>query len=229
VTNGSSVPLRPVGFRPPLLPVLLLGLALGIVIGLGVGRATSVAPASTATPRAAGSSPSATARGAWVTGASVAPDLMQAYYATRETSAGLAPVVCTTDQGLACQGVPARLVADVESKMPASPQIPGPSDLWPALGPAHLAQAGGGVHAILIDDLSPALYSEVVLQVARAGQSWTGTTVTPVNVNGAVVVVDLGRLAVGQYVVLIRQVLSVPPDPHGLVETWSAIGIEVDP
>jgi hypothetical protein len=52
--------------------------------------------------------------------------------------------------------------------------------------------------------------------------------VTPVSVNGAVAVMDLGFLGVGRYVVLIRSVYSVPPDRYGLVEAWKAIGVEVD-
>lgn len=227
MTNGSSVHLHPVGGRSPALPVALLGVAVGVLLGLGLGRATSIAPVATTTPGPA-ASPPATTPGAWITNASVAPDLMQAYYATRVTSAGLAPVLCTTDSGLACQGVPAQIVLDLANATPAPGQIPSPDDLWPRLGPAHLAQAGGRVHAILIDDLSPALYSQVVVQAAGPGQSWTAKTLTPISVNGAVVVMDLGRLGVGRYMVLIRQVFSVPPDPHGLVESWKAIGVEVD-
>lgn len=229
MTNGSPVHLHPVGGRSPALPVALLGVVVGILLGLGLGRATSIAPAATTTPGLA-ASPPATTPGAWITNASVAPDLMQAYYATRVTSAGLAPVLCTTDSGLACQGVPAHVVLDLENATPAPGQIPSPEDLWPQLRPAHLAQAGGRVHAILIDDLSPAVYSQVIVQVLGQGQTWTNgdTSVTPVSVNGAVVVMDLQMLGVGRYVVLIRQVFSVPPDPHGLVESWKAIGVEVD-
>jgi hypothetical protein len=225
VTSGSPAPLRSVGVRAPLLPGLLLGLALGLIVGLGLGHATSVTPAPTASP-AAGASPSATTS-AWVTNASVAPGLLQAYYATRVTSAGVAPVVCTADPGLVCQGVPAYSVAYVENGTPASPQIPGPAELWTQLGPAHLARAAGAVHAFLIDDLSPALYSQV--DILGPGEPWTDNApVTSVSVNGAVVAMDLGRLGAGQYVVLIRQVFSVPPDRQGLVEHWKAIGLEVD-
>ena len=229
MTNGSTAPLRPTGLRPPLLPVLLLGLTLGLAIGLGLGRASSSAPRAT-TPPVAGASPSATTSGAWVTGATVAPDLLQAYYTTRVTSSGLAPVVCTTDAGLACQGVPAHRILDLVNGTPASPLIPSPDELWPQLGPAHLMQTGGTVNVLLIDDLSPALYSQVDIQVAGQGEPWhAGGFVTPISVNGAVVVMDLRLLVVGRYVLLIRQILAVPPDPHGLVESWKAIGIEVDP
>jgi hypothetical protein len=227
VTDDSPAPLRSVGLRSPLLPVLLLGLALGLLIGLGLGHATSVpqVPHPT-TGSAVGTSPSA-GTPAWVTNASVAPDLMQAYYATRMTSAGIAPVVCTADDVLSCQGVPAYRVASFENGTPASPQIPGPGELWPQLGPAHLAHSGGAVHALLIDDLNPALYSQA--DILGPGEPWTGgAPVTSVSVNGAVVVMDLGRLAAGQYVVLIREIFSVPPDRQGLVESWKAIGIEVD-
>ena len=228
MTSGSSAPLRPVGARPPLLPVLLLGLGLGLLVGLGLDRATSVAPAATAAP-VAGASPSATTPGAWVNGASVAPELMQAYYATRVTSAGLAPVLCATDPVLACQGVPAHRVLDLANAVPASPQIPSPDELWPQLGSVHLTQTSGLVHVLLIDDLSPALYSQADVQLAGRGEPWhDGGSVSLVSVNGAVVVMDLGSLGVGQFVVLIRQVFAVPPDRHGLVESWKAIGIEVD-
>lgn len=225
MTNGSSVHPGPVGSGPPLLRVLLVGLALGLLIGLSLGHATSVTQAPTTSP-AAGASPSATTP-TWVTNGSVAEDLMQAYYATRVTSAGVAPVVCTTDNGLVCQGVPAYSVAYLQNGTPASPQIPGPGELWLQLGPVHLAQVGGTVHAMLIDDLSPALYSQV--DILGPGEPWTATApATSVSVNGAVVVMDLGRLGAGQYVVLIRQVFSVPPDRQGLIESWKSIGIEVD-
>lgn len=228
VTNGSSVHPGPLGSRSPLLPILLVGLALGIAIGLGLGRAPTAPPAPTAAASASGAPPSATPSRAVVAGASVA-DLMQAYYATRETSAGLEPVVCTTETRLACQGVPARMILNVEGANPTLPPIPGPDELWPQLGPVRLTHVGGGVDTILMDDLSPALGSQVVVQMAGPGQSWSGTTLTPVLANGAVAIVDLGSMAPGRYVLLIRQVLAVPPDPQGLVESWKAIGIEVDP
>lgn len=227
MTSGPSAPLRPVASHTPLPAVLLLGLALGLVIGLGLSRATSIAPS--AAPPGASASPPATTPETWVTGASVAPDLMQAYYAIRETSAGLAPVVCTTDTGLACQGVPAHPVLDLADATPTSPKIPNPDELWPELVPVHLAQTGGAVNVLLIDDLSPALYSQADIQVAGQGEPWHARgSVSPVSVNGAVAVMDLGRLVVGRYVVLIRQIFAVPPDPHGLVENWKAIGIEVN-
>ena len=179
-------------------------------------------------PPGAGASPSAAPADVWVTGGSVAPGWMQAYYATRSTPAGLAPVACQADAGLACLAVSARMVADLESTTPALPQIPGPDALWPQLAPAHLGRPGATVHVILIDDLSPALSSHADVQVALPGPDLAARPqVTSVSVNGAVVAMDLGNLAVGRYVVLIRQVFSLPPDPHGLVETWKALAIEV--
>ncbi len=215
--------------RLPLVPALLVGIALGVVIGLGLAQVTPVAPKATATSAvdAASSSPSPSP---WITSASVAPELMQAYYATRETSAGLAPVVCTTAYGLACQGVPAHDFSHVEGASPET-QIPGPNELWPQLsGIAHVNGAGTPVDVIVIDDLSPALFSQVAVLTSSPDQrSWTdlGAALTPVSVNGAVAAVDLGPLARGVYVVLIRQVFSVPPDRYGLQQSWKVIGVEV--
>ncbi len=74
----------------------------------------------------------------------------------------------------------------------------------------------------------PVLLVGMALGLVVGRQTWQpGPQVTSVSVNGAVVAMDLGNLAVGQYVVLIRQVFSLPPDPRGLVETWKALGIEV--
>ncbi len=215
--------------RPPLLPVLLVGVAAGVALGFGLAQVTPVAPQATATSAVDATSSSPSPR-SWITDASVAPELMQAYYATRVTSAGLAPVVCTTAYGLACQGVPSHEVKQVEGAS-LETQIPGPNALWPQLaGIAHVNGTGNPVDVIVIDDLSPALFSQVaVLEPSPDQRTWTdsGAAVTPVSANGAVAVMDLGRLAGGTYVVLIRQVFSVPPDRYGLQESWKAIGVEV--
>ncbi len=90
--------------------------------------------------------------------------------------------------------------------------------------------AGTPVDVIVIDDLSPALFSQVaVLKPSPVQRTWTDSraAVTPVRVNGAVAVMDLGRLAGGTYVVLIRQVFSVRPDRYGLHESWKRLGVEV--
>lgn len=229
MTNGPSVRLHSIDPRSPLVPVLLVGVLVGVVIGLGLAQVTPVAPKATATSGvdATSSSPYPSS---WITNASVAPELLQAYYATRVTSAGLAPVVCTSAYGLACQGVPAHEVANVEDASPET-QIPGPNELWSQLtGIAHVNGAGTAVDVIVIDDLSPALFSQVAVLMPSPDQmSWTdrGAAVTPVSVNGAVAAMDLGRLVGGTYVVLIHQVFSVPPDPNGLVQSWKAIGVEV--
>lgn len=229
MANGPSVRLHSVDPRPPLVPVLLVGVAVGVLIGLGLAQVTPVAPKATATNGVEATSSSPSPR-SWITHASVAPELMQAYYATRVTSAGLAPVVCTTVYGLACQRVPAHEVSPVEGASPET-QLPGPNELWSQLpGIAHVNGAGKPVDVIVVDDLSPALFSQVtVLKPSPDQTTWTasGAVVTPVSVNGAVAVMDLGRLVGGTYVVLIRQVFSLPPDPHGLVESWKAIGVEV--
>jgi hypothetical protein len=86
---------RPLGFRSPLLRVLLLGLALGVVIGLGLGRATLRCPGFHRDPP-----------GGWIVTVrhdcgsmghrsvgGIGPDA--GVLGDRETSAGLAPVVCT--------------------------------------------------------------------------------------------------------------------------------------
>lgn len=212
-----------------MVPILLVGVVVGVVIGLGLAQVAPVAPRATATGAVDATSlrpnPSS-----WITDASVAPELMQAYYSTRETSAGLAPVVCTTVYGLACQGVPAHEFTHVVGAIP-SPQIPAPAELWLELpGIAHVNGAGSAVDVLVIDDLSPALVSQVtVLMPSPDHTTWTdsGAAATPVSVNGAVAVMDLGHLVGGTYLVLIRQVFSVPPDRYGLVETWKAIGVEV--
>ena len=215
--------------RSPLVPALLIGIALGVVIGLGLAQVTPVAPKATATS-AVGATSSSPHPSSWITSASVAPELMQAYYATRVTSAGLAPVVCTTAYGLACQGVPAHEITHIEGASPET-EIPGPSEMWPQLAAiAHVNGAGAPVDVIVVDDLSPALFSQVAVLIPSPDQrSWTdlGAAVTPVSVNGAVAVMDLGPLARGAYVVLIRQVFSVPPDRYGLHQIWKVIGVEV--
>ncbi|MHB8959278.1 MAG: hypothetical protein ACYDAN_06595 [Candidatus Limnocylindrales bacterium] len=229
MSNGASVRLHSVDPRPPVVPVLLVGVLVGVVIGLGLAQVAPVAPkaAATSAADAASSSPRPSS---WITSASAAPELLQAYYATRDTSAGLAPVVCTTVYGLACQGVPAHEFTHVEGAIP-SPQIPAPAEMWLQLpGIAHVNGAGSAVDVLVVDDLSPALVSQVtVLMPSPDRTTWTdsGAAATPVSVNGAVAVMDLGRLVGGTYLILIRQVFSVPPDRYGLVETWKAIGVEV--
>ena len=226
--NEPPILLQPGSTRARILPVGLLALAAGIVMGMWLGRATPALPTATATAEADATG-SIGSLGPWIADASVAPELVQAYYATRVTSAGLAPVVCTTGVRLACQGVDGHAVVDTEAMSPAAVQIPGPDELWPELTPAHLDRSGAAVDTIVADDLSPALYSQVTYKALGTGQSWTdGASVTSVSVNGAVVFMDLGSLSIGQYVVLIRQVFSVPPDRYGLHEGWKAIAIEVD-
>ena len=228
MTNGPSVRLHSIDPRSPLLPVLLVGVLIGVVIGLGLAQVTPVAPRATATSGVDTSSANP-GPSSWITNASVAPELIQAYYATRETSAGLAPVVCTTAYGLACEGVPAHEVSPVEGAS-LETQIPGPNELWSQLaGIAHVNGAGSPVDVIVIDDLSPALFSQVVVLTPNPDQAtWAkGVAVIPVSVNGAVAAMDLGSLPHGAYVVVVRQVLSLPPDPHGLVESWKAIGVDV--
>jgi hypothetical protein len=235
VVNEPPIRLNPVGSRPWGLPVVLLSLAVGVGMGLWLGRATPAGPTVIATEAAtatgeASATASSTTQGRRIVTASVAPDLMQAYYFTRVTSSGLEPVVCTTGTVLACKPVAAHEVLDIERSSPAPVPIPGPDDLWAQLTPVHLDRAGAAGDVIVVDDLSPALFSQIVYQPVGVGLSWTdgGSSVTPVSVNGAVAIMDLGFLGVGRYVVLIRSVYSVPPDQHGLVEAWKAIGVEVD-
>ena len=165
--------------------------------------------------------------GPWIVTASVAPELVQAYYATRQTSAGLSPVVCSTGVELACQGIAALEPLDPGATDPAEAQIPGADGLWPALTPAHLDVAGALIDTIIADDLSPALYSQVALQASGSGGSWTAADLVPPVSVGAVAFMDLGPLPAGRYVVVIRQVFSVPPDRYGLYESWKAIGLQV--
>lgn len=218
--------------------IVLVALAAGLVgLWLG-GMMTGTGPVATTAgtlrviaATASFASPASGSAGThWIVGGSVAPALVEAYYATLETSAGLGAVVCTTGDGLSCHGVPRTDVRTVYSEIDAASPLPGPEELWTEVGVVNVS-ARGAVDTIVADDLSPALFNDiqVISSPVAAGSAWSnsGSGLKQVSSNGTLVFTDLGSLAPGRHVVLIRSVFSVPPDPHGLVETWSALAIEV--
>ena len=214
--------LQPVPSRPGGLPVVLFVLTVGVAAGVLIGRALPAAPAAAAIPSAsvAAATASSNDQGSLIVRASVAPDLVEAYQAARVTSAELAPVVCTTGTGLACQpAVPE--VVDIESASGAPIDIPTPDELWTRLIPVHLDGAGAAVDTIVAVGHSVDS-SFFFSSVDEAGWLYSFASAADRGFPGSAVFADLGHLGPGQYVVLIRSnsLFGVSPE-------WTAVGLEV--
>jgi hypothetical protein len=207
--------------------LVLVVLLAGLVIGLWLGRLGAVNSPGATIPATTTASAIADEL---IVGATVAPALVNAYYATLPTKAASDAEICTSGGGLACVGVPVRILASGYWETASAPPLPGPAELWPELDVVHLTSVASS-RTILAADLSPSMFNDFLVDSTSdpAGAGWTEwlNPVRQASSNGSVVFADVGSLPAARYIVYIRTVYRLPPGPYGLVETWRAVGIDV--